>query len=169
MKAVGEASRAYTLLKRGFDLTDQYPEFLFASGIYNYFREAYPRINPFVKPFIWFFRSGDIEKGINQLKEAAGNTVLSRVEAHMYLGYIFLRYEENPKEAQSYMFQLMNEYPENPYIQCKYLESLNIPGSYQDIPPDQPECPPDRQDYPPHRLHMNHLRSKAAEMPTTVN
>lgn len=136
MKAVGEASRAYTLLKRGFDLADDYPEFLFASGIYNYFREAYPRDNPFVKPFIWFFRSGDIDKGIAQIIEASERSVLSRIESYLYLGYIFLRYEEQPARAQKYMRVLLEEYPQNEYMVSKYLESLNVPGSYQKLPLD---------------------------------
>ncbi len=134
MKAIGEASRSYNLLKKGFDLTDDYPEFLFAAGIYNYFREAYPRRYPFIRPLIWFFRNGDIDKGISQIKEAARVGIISKVEAHMYLGYIFLRYEEEPEKAQEYMLALMNMYPENLYIKTKYIESLNLPGYYQKFP-----------------------------------
>ncbi len=134
MKAIGEASRAYTLLKKGFDLVEEYPEFLFASGIYNYFREAYPRDNPIVKPFIWFFRSGDIEVGIDQIKQASEKSVISKVEAYVYLGYIYLRYEEEPVKAQKYMKDLLSLYPENLYVQSKYLESLNLPGFFNQLP-----------------------------------
>jgi hypothetical protein len=134
VKAVGEASKAYGLLKEGFSLTEEYPEFLFATGIYNYFREAYPEKYPIVKPFMWLFRSGDKELGINQIKRATEVAIVARIEAYMYITYIYLRYEEKPFLAQAYMKELLQKYPTNEYIQSKYLESLNVPGSYRDLP-----------------------------------
>jgi tetratricopeptide (TPR) repeat protein len=130
IKAVDEASRAYDNLKKGMELTDEYPEFLFAAGIYNYFREAYPDKYPIVKPFMWLFRSGDKALGIQQVTEASRITTLSKVESYMYLAYIYIRYEEEPEKAQEFMIDLASQYPTNLYIQSKYLESLCIEGSY---------------------------------------
>lgn len=123
MKAVSEANKTYQLLKQGFDLMEEIPEFLFTSGLYNYFREKYPERNPVYRSFVWLFRSGDIEKGLAQLQKATKVTVISRVEATVYLAYIYLRYEYEPLKAQKYLAGLYREYPQNPYILAKLLES----------------------------------------------
>lgn len=123
MKAVSEASKTYQLLKMGFDLQEEIPEFLFTSGLYNYFREKYPERYPIYKSFVWLFKSGDIEKGLEQLEKACEVTVISKVEATVYLSYIYLRYEYEPEKAQKYLVQLYQEYPENLYINAKLLES----------------------------------------------
>ncbi|MDH5610203.1 MAG: hypothetical protein OEY56_12065 [Cyclobacteriaceae bacterium] len=135
MRSFNEASRVYTLLKTTFDQTDVYPEFLFTAGIYNYFREVYPERHPVYKPLMWFFKSGDKELGLEQIRMATQRSLISRVEAVVYLSYIYLRYEEDGKKAQSYMKGLYEAYPQNPYIIAKYLESLNVPGSYDRITP----------------------------------
>ena len=136
MKAFNEANRAYTLLKEGFKLTDEVPDFLFATGIYNYFREAYPDRYPIYRPLLWFFRAGDKEKGINQIKKATQEAILVDIEAYIYLAYIYLRYEETPIKAQTYLEELLEVYPNNLYIQAKYLESLNAPEYYENLPED---------------------------------
>lgn len=131
MKAISEASKAYGLLKQGFDLTEEVPEFYFTVGIYNYFREKYPEKYPVYKPFMWLFKSGDAEKGLEQIKIACEKTVISRVEAYVYLSYIYLRYEYKPRRAQQYLIDLNRDYPNNPYIQTKLLESLTSGNDFE--------------------------------------
>ncbi|MBC6425977.1 MAG: hypothetical protein GDA51_05815 [Ekhidna sp.] len=134
MKAVREAGRAYSLLKQGFDLTEKYPEFLFTTGLYNYFREKYPEKYPIYKPLLWFFRSGDKELGLKQLERAAEVTFLTKVETHVYLSYIYLRYEYKPEKAQQYLSRLCLLYPNNYYAKAKYLESLANPKDFNIAP-----------------------------------
>ncbi len=133
MAAIGEATQAYGLLRRGFDLVEELHEFGFLLGIYNYFRVAYPEKHPIVKPFIWFFREGDKTIGLDQIKYASEFSIISSVEANIYLGYIYLRYEEVPEKAQTYVRELTKRYPKNLYILTKYLESLNVPGFHAKI------------------------------------
>ncbi|MEM0938891.1 MAG: hypothetical protein AAF600_05095 [Bacteroidota bacterium] len=134
MKAVGEASRAYGLLKKGFDLVDEYPEFLFSTGLYNYFIEMYPQKHPIYKPLLWFFRKGDRELGLQQLETAAEQSLITKVEAYVYLSYIYLRYEYKPEKAQAYLLGLCKMYPRNFYAKAKYLESLANPQDFRDAP-----------------------------------
>lgn len=134
MKAVGEANRAYGLLKQGFDLVDDYPEYLFTTGLYNYFREKYPQKHPIYKPLLWFFRSGDMDLGLQQLEDATTETFLTKVEAHVYLSYIYLRYEYKPEKAQEYLSKLCEMYPNNFYAKAKYLESLANPEDFKEVP-----------------------------------
>lgn len=134
MKALNEASKAYYLVKAGFKLSKEVPEFLLTTGIYNYFREKYPERHPIYKPLLWFFKNGDVELGIQQMQEATEKAVLSRVEAYVYLAYVYLRYEYEPKKAQRYLRELNRRYPLNPYIQAKYLESLTPENDFIHAP-----------------------------------
>ncbi|MEQ8239893.1 MAG: tetratricopeptide repeat protein [Cyclobacteriaceae bacterium] len=126
MKAVNEASKAYGLLKKAFDMTEEISDFLFAVGIYNYFREAYPEKYPVYKSFVWVFRNGDKSKGIQQLKLASEKALIVNIEATMYLAYLYLRYEYKPALAQDYLRKLVIQFPKNSYIRTKYLESVAI-------------------------------------------
>ncbi|MEP1032946.1 hypothetical protein [Ekhidna sp.] len=136
MKAVGEANRAYGLMKKGFEIVDEHPEFLLTTGLYNYFREKYPERHPIYKPLLWFFRSGDMQLGLKQLEKACTESFLTRVEAHVYLSYIYLRYEFDPKLAQKYLSELCSMYPNNYYAKAKYLESLANPADFKNVPID---------------------------------
>lgn len=135
LKAVSEANRAYSILKDGFDLVDENPEFLLTTGLYNYFRERYPEKHPVYKPFLWFLRSGDKELGLRQLQRAC-DSFLTKVEAHIYLSYIYLRYEDKPEKAQKYLQRLCSLYPSNYYVKAKYLESMANPVDFQAVEMD---------------------------------
>ena len=134
LRAVGEANKAYGLMKKGFEIVEDYPEFLFTTGLYNYFREKYPQKHPVYKPLLWFFRDGDMELGLDQLEQACEVSVLSQVEAHVYLSYIYLRYEYRPAKAQEYLEILVKKYPNNFYAKAKYLESLANPQDFKRAP-----------------------------------
>jgi tetratricopeptide (TPR) repeat protein len=136
MKALNEATRAYALLKDGMKLTDKYPEFLFAVGLYNYFREAYPEKHPIYKPLVWFFLEGDKELGLKQLKQATKDAIIIRVEAYVYLTYIYMRYEEKPEQSRKYIAELLQFFPKNPYVNAKYLEAHYSSGKLEFLQPE---------------------------------
>ncbi len=130
IKALGQAKKTYNFMKMGFDLVDEYPEFLFTTGLYNYFREKYPEKHPLYKPLLWFFKGGDIALGLSQLKRATTQAVLSSVEAHLYLSYIYLRYENKPEKAVKHLETLNRSYPKNAYFKAKLVESYMLQESY---------------------------------------
>ncbi len=134
ISAVSKASRAYVLMKKGFEIVDEHPEFLLTTGLYNYFREKYPMKHPIYKPLLWFFRNGDMELGLKQLKKACDDSFLTTVEAHIYLSYIYLRYEYKPKLAQHYLSVLCFKYPNNFYAKAKYIESFANTEDFKNAP-----------------------------------
>ena len=136
IRAIGEANRAYGLLKKGFDLVEDYPEFLFAAGMYNYFRVKYPEKHPIYRPLLWFFRGGDTTKGLSQLEEACYSSPLTKVEARIYLSYIYLRYEYEPEKAQDHLQLLCVSYPNNFYVKTKFLESMANPSDFKRVSPE---------------------------------
>ena len=122
LKSLGEARRMYSLMKTGFELVEEHTEFLFMTGLYNYFREKYPQRHPVYKPFMWVFRSGDIELGLKQMDSATEVGILTKIEAHLYISYVYLRYEENTDKAKKYLESLVREYPNNLYFKSKLIE-----------------------------------------------
>ncbi|MEQ6120041.1 tetratricopeptide repeat protein [Reichenbachiella sp. MALMAid0571] len=135
LKALGEARRMYGLARTGFDFVDENSEFLFSTGLYNYFREKYPERHPIYKPFMWIFKSGDIEKGLVQLDRATKIGKLIKIEAHLYLAYIYLRYENKSYKARHYLENLVSEYPNNCYFKSKLIECMVSQNDYEQAMP----------------------------------
>jgi tetratricopeptide (TPR) repeat protein len=134
-KALGEAKSAYKYIKIGFDQLDTNPEFYFSSGIFNYYREKYPEENTFYKPFIWFFRSGDKEEGINMLKKGAELASFTKAECLTYVFHIYLRYEDKPNSSMHYARLLHNKYPNNLHYVANYVENSIRLNQYQHVLP----------------------------------
>lgn len=135
MKALIEAKSAYGYLKKGFDLLEQNPEFYFSSGIYNYYRVKFPEENPFFKPFMWFFASGDKEMGMQMLRTGAEMGIFTRVECLHYLWSILLHYEYQPHEALPHAQRLHEDYPANLHFVANYIETLMELNELQDALP----------------------------------
>lgn len=133
MKAISEARELYKLMKEGFRLKDEFVEYYFTTGVYNYYREFYPEKYPFYKPFAVFFQSGDMKKGLEQLVYATKHATFTQAEAYTYLAYIHLRYEQNHQEAIKFAKELANTYPKNLYFKVIYSETLFLSGEYTAI------------------------------------
>jgi tetratricopeptide (TPR) repeat protein len=130
LDAVGEAKNAYSYMKKGFDLASEYKEFYFPVGLYNYYREKYPELHPVYKPFMFFFRSGDKAKGLQQLEQSARQNIFTKPEAGVFLAHIYLYYENKPSLALQSVQQLHEEFPENRLFRVQLVESLLATGSY---------------------------------------
>ncbi len=133
MKAIGEAKGVYRLMKAGFDLKDEYIEYYFTTGVYNYYREYYPEKYPAYKPFAVFFQRGDMELGLEQLRYSANNATFTRAEAYAYLTHIYLKYEENQDKAIEFAKELVSKYPKNLYFKVDYTEILLLSGKTEQV------------------------------------
>lgn len=132
MKAVGVAKKAYAYLKKGLEWTDRQPEFLFSSGIYNYYRIEYPETHALIKPFMFFFADGNKRLGLQQLDLATKKTVFVKTEATFYAGYVYIKYEGNPAKALSYNSILIDKYPDNTLFQMQRAELLTALGRFDE-------------------------------------
>lgn len=133
LKAVGMAKDAYTYLKNGFELKEKYPEFYFSSGLYNYYRIKYPEKHPVYKPFMIFFRDGDKELGLQQLKKAYQKSIFMSPESAEYLTHIYLRYEEQPEQALRYARILIDKYPQNLFFVTNFLDASIAAAQYKNL------------------------------------
>lgn len=135
LDAVGEAKHAYSYMKKGFDLAREYKEFYFPVGLYNYYREKYPEIHPVYKPFMFFFRSGDKAKGLQQLEQSARHNIFTKPEAGVFLAHIYLYYENQPARALHNVAQLHEEFPGNRLFRAQLAESLLATHAYAEALP----------------------------------
>ncbi|WP_017733423.1 tetratricopeptide repeat protein [Nafulsella turpanensis] len=135
MAAIGEAKEAYSYMKEAFELAGSYNEFNFPVGLYNYYREKYPELHPVYKPFMFFFRSGDKNKGIRQLEQASRENIFTKPEATVFLVQIYLYYENKPKEALRNIRRLQQEFPQNRLFKAQLAEAYIANGQYQPIRP----------------------------------
>lgn len=132
MKAVGVAKKAYSHLKKGLALTDKQPEFLYSSGIYNYYRVEYPETHPIIKSVIWMFADGNKKLGLQQLDLATHKTIFVKNEATFYAGYVHTKYESNFAKALTYNNILIEKHPNNLLYQMQRTEFLTAVGRYDD-------------------------------------
>ena len=79
------ATSTYTFIKRSFDFTSVYSDFFFFTGLYNYYREVYPKVHPVFKPLIFFFRKGNRVKGLEELQIAAQGSILLKAVSYTHL------------------------------------------------------------------------------------
>lgn len=130
LKAIDHARKAYSSLKKGFKLKEEFNEFYFTTGLYNYYREKYPENHPAYKSFAWIFASGDKKLGLDQLRTAATEALFTGVEAFYYLFHIHLRYEKDPEAAMGFSRKLVEKHPGNLAFQAYHAEALAATGHY---------------------------------------
>jgi tetratricopeptide (TPR) repeat protein len=124
MKAVNTARKAFPYMKKGMKLTDIQADFLFTTGLYNYYIEQYPEDHPIVKPFMIFFSDGNKKLGLQQMEGCSNKAIFTHVEAAYYSAYIYLKHESRSDKALIFMNNLMEKYPNNLLFVSKKAECL---------------------------------------------
>ena len=114
----------YKYLRRAFDYTSASIDLFYFTGLYNYYREAYPRAYPVYKSLAFLFPHGDAVVGLKQLQTAALNSIVLRAEASFLLIWIYMGFEDRMPESLFYCMSLNEKFPENPlFLRFLYKES----------------------------------------------
>lgn len=124
MKAVNTARRAFPYMKKGMKLTEVQADFLFTTGLYNYYIEQYPEDHPIVKPFMLFFSDGNKKLGLSQLESCSSKALFTYAEAAYYSAYVYFKHESRPDKALIHITNLLQKYPDNPLYKTRKAESL---------------------------------------------
>lgn len=124
MSATQEARKALKYFKEGKKYKNSNAEFLFANGLYNYYRERYPETRPIVKPIMVFFDAGNKAQGLAELEKSFRNSVFSRTEAAMYLRDIYIKYEANFGKALYFSTEIYRDHSNNFIFRIAQIESL---------------------------------------------
>ncbi|MBP6620228.1 MAG: ABC transporter substrate-binding protein [Leadbetterella sp.] len=131
-EAASEAKKAHSFFNEGKKYKNENPEFLFASGLYNFYRIQYPESHPIVKPVMMFFEDGNKKLGLQELENSYKKSIFSRTEAALYLININIKYESNFKKALTYSSILNSKYPNNYIFKIKHIESLLLNSEFDE-------------------------------------
>ena len=126
------AASTYQCIRKSFDFTSVYSDFFFFTGVYNYFREAYPEAHPVYKTLAFLFPRGSKVKGLEDLKTVAANSIILKAESYSFLAEIFLSFENNYQQATFYSKSLHAIYPDNPQYLANYIKNLLLIKHYNE-------------------------------------
>ena len=122
----------YRLVRESFDYSSIYPDFYFFTGLYNYYREAYPEAHPIYKMLAFLFPRGDKEKGIIEMQKAATNSIMLKAEAYSFLSYIFMSFENDYQRSLAFTRSLHELYPANLSYLAGYIKNLLLMKKYDE-------------------------------------
>lgn len=131
-KAASAGKTALNYLEVNREHTDLSPELLFGDALYNYFSVWVPENYPALKPLLLFFRKGDKQLGLQQLKEVSYNAFYTRTEAMVWLMRILNSYENDQPRAFQLSEYLYQTYPDNSYFHRYYARMLYSTGKFND-------------------------------------
>ncbi|MCU0457154.1 MAG: hypothetical protein MUE74_12710 [Bacteroidales bacterium] len=123
---------SYRPLINTFRYTSSCPDFYYFTGVYNYYREAYPIVYPVYKAVAFMFPKGDMELGLKQLEECGKRSMALRAEAFVMLSWIRMNFEMNFLQALPYSKHLAEQYPENPLYRIYLAKNLLLLKRYDD-------------------------------------
>lgn len=126
------ASGTYKYIMRSFDFNQVFSDLYYFTGLYNYYRDAYPRIHPVYKAVAALFPPGNMETGLRELNICAQNSILLRAEANSILSWIYTYYENNYSKAVDYTSLLTSSYPQNYYFKGLHIKNLLLLEKYDE-------------------------------------
>ncbi|HEX2970407.1 MAG TPA: hypothetical protein VHO46_15020 [Bacteroidales bacterium] len=126
------ARTTYKYLRRSFEYTTAFPDFLFFTGLYNYYREAYSQAHPVYRPFIALFPRGDREKGMYELRTAFKKSIFLRAEASTFLSSNYKYFENDYINASYFSRTIYDQYPANIVYRLNCIEDLLLNKKYND-------------------------------------
>lgn len=122
----------YRYFRRSLKFIGTFPDFLFFTGLYNYYREAYPRAHPAYKPLLAIFPNGDMEKGLNELTTAFRKSIFLRAEASTFLSSIYKYFENDYISALQFSSAIYREHPMNIIYKINSIEDLLLNKRYDE-------------------------------------
>jgi len=122
----------YKYLRRSFNFTNACSDLYYYTGVYNYYREAYPKVYPAYKPLALLLPHGDMDTGLKQLHTAAVNAVVLRAESYLLLSWIYLNFENKYQQALYFSKSLHEMYPDNMSYTVTYIKNMLLMKQYDE-------------------------------------
>jgi hypothetical protein len=132
MNVIPLAAGTYKYVMRSFSYVSSFSDFYFFTGLYKYYREAYPVIHPVYKPIASLFPHGDIAEGLDEMEKCGESAVFLRAEAYSMLTWISVGFENDFPAALSYSTTLVSLYPENPLFREYHIKNLLLMHKYDE-------------------------------------
>jgi hypothetical protein len=128
IKAAAAGRNALKYLRRGKELNELSPEFMFGDGLYNYYAVWIPENYPVLAPIVATFPKGDKELGIKQLDEVSRKAFYTRIMANYFLMFIY-NGEGKTHLVAPIAKKMYENYPENPYFHRSHAISTFFMGN----------------------------------------
>jgi hypothetical protein len=126
------ATTTYRYIRKSFEYTSECSDFYFFTGLYNYYREAYPDAHPIYKALAFLFPKGDREKGLLEIKNASDFSLVLKAESSSFLSDIYINFENNYKMGYIISMQLHERYPHNVQYTAVYIKDLLLLKKYDE-------------------------------------
>ena len=126
------AKSTYRYIRQCFDYSSFYYDFYFFTGLYNYYREAYPDTHPVYKILAFLFPKGDRAKGLMEMQISAKNSIMLKGESYSFLSHIYMHYENNYQQAYDFSKSLYELYPSNLQYLGSYLKNMFLTKKYDE-------------------------------------
>jgi hypothetical protein len=126
------ATGTYQYIRRSFEYTSVYTDFYFFTGLYNYYREAYPEAHPIYKTLAFLFPKGDMARGLKEIEIAATNSIVLKAESYSFLSDIYLSFENDYQKASYYSKLLHELYPANLEYLGDHIKNLLLIKQYDE-------------------------------------
>ncbi len=131
-KVISVGRTTYRQLRRSFKFAGIFPDFYFFTGLYNYYREAYPEAHPVYKPLVAVFPRGDKDRGMYELRLAFRESIFLKAEASTFLSSNYKYFENDFKNASYFSKLIYNEYPSNIVYKLNCIEDFLLTGKYNE-------------------------------------
>ena len=129
-KAAVNGKNALKYLEISKKKPDFSPELLFGDALYNYYSVWIPENYPLLKPILIFFKKGDKDLGLKQLREVSHNAFYTRTEAQYFLMRLLANEEKDVAGGLQIAEYLHQTFPDNAYFHRYYARLLYTTGQY---------------------------------------
>ena len=129
-KAAVNGKNALKYLEISKKKPDFSPELLFGDALYNYYSVWIPENYPLLKPILIFFKKGDKELVLKQLREVSLNAFYTRTEAQYFLMRLLATEEKDVAGGLQIAEYLHQTFPDNAYFHRYYARLLYTTGQY---------------------------------------
>jgi hypothetical protein len=123
---------SYKHVRKSFDFTSSSADFYYFTGLYNYYREAYPREYPVYKSVAMLFPRGSAQQGLTDLLNSAKNAVVLGPESYYLLTWVYTNFEYDYPSSIIYCKSLNDKYPENALYRATYIKNLLLLKEYDE-------------------------------------
>jgi len=132
MKVIPLAIKTYKHIRQSFSFAGDCTDLYYYTGVYNFYRESYPKVYPVYKPLVSLFPPGDMKSGLKQLNTSAVDAVVLRGESYFLLTMIYLNFENKYLQALHYSRPLHEMYPDNVLYFAQYIKNLLLLKKYDE-------------------------------------
>ena len=132
MQVIPLVTSTYGKVRNAFDFSNGCTDLQYYTGVYNYYRDAYPIAYPIYKPLVLLLPSGNMNTGLTELHNSALNGIFLSAESYYVLAGIYLNFENKYQQASNYSMTLHRLYPDNELYFALNLKNLLLLEHYEE-------------------------------------